>query len=546
MPVMGAGEPAVNVPFWGGVACSDLAPVTPPRSNILVTSRPRPHIFPLIHHHTGGSVPRPEIAAIHPKSLGRVRVTHITTEMSRVSTAEISLSRESYLIPAMVASFGSLLAEKLRKIQGSFAATIGLAGSSSTSELTGPGTVSRAFFLCDGSNPQRSPSPRKQAGPSTSNEGSWGVTYESSDFLLRKQHKATMLASHGVKVRDFAYESTLPPVPSYKPPINAGPRRLKRKRADEEEEEDSEFVRAILAKYTMRRTPDEEVLARSVKRFKPLERAMTEPIEESQSQPAMGMTDIAQIDAGLPESQLIDYFCANLPKTPTQSTVALPRSPFDPIQHPRIHFSTPTHHSIDTTSHPSHPRRGDEWVATPTETPASSFQHPTPSTSAAHVPLMPSTPRRPLTRTVPFTPTFAPIASPRPLRRSFSSHVLLRSTGPTPLSRSPSFRQMPIAKSRGCGNVTPRRLSNGSLTATNEPEIPPPRYFLRQRTRPASPPKLGARGRTSSRNITSTSPRKPRSSYSKNTTKAAGKTKSAPKPNAAPGALRRSTRRRAL
>lgn len=354
-----------------------------------------------------------------------------------------------------------------------------------------------------------------------------------------------MLATHGIKVRDFAYESKLPPVPSYKRPIIAGPRRLKRTRAEYEAgdcEEDDEQLLQALARYSLH--PKFRAELRPSKRVRVLERVNTEPVEESQGQPSTGFSNISEITDTYTEpsnSQPRTYGCASPPVTPRPTPVSLPRSPFDPIQSPRVLRSTSPHPTVDTEmlSHDDEP-----WVDTPKVSPDDSLDFPFPRGNNLPTPRIQSPARSPFATSVTFTGiSFTPSQSQRthtPLRRSLSRNVLQLGAPPR-LSRSPSLHQLPTAKSRPRANPVPHRLSNGSMQPA-----PQPRYHLRDRSRIArtSSSLTVSRSRSNSRAASSSSTHrsdgKPRSSLSKGAANA-GKAKVAPKPKSTP-ALRRSAR----
>lgn len=283
--------------------------------------------------------------------------------------------------------------------------------------------------------------------------------------------------------------------------------------------------------------------SREAKRPKPLQRELTEPIEESQSQPCRGYSDIAMIteaDAALSESQPLDYLYMDPPRTPPRSLTKLPRSPLNPVQRsPHEHWTTPTKQL--------QPQYSEPWIDTPIVSPEGSAEYPFPDPKPEQTFHLESPSRGPSKTNVTFastscTPQQSQYIRPPP-RRGLSrsmSHIFT----PPRLTHSPSMRQLQIAKSRSRMGIISRRHSSSSLSS---PATPQPRYHLRDRSTMHSPPRFGLHQRISSRATSSaSSPRraggKARSSFSKGAAKSAGRSKAVPKTTAKP-ALRRSARK---
>ncbi|KAJ3526482.1 hypothetical protein NM688_g8258 [Phlebia brevispora] len=175
-------------------------------------------------------------------------------------------------------SFGALLVEKLKWIPESIAAMTGLVSAGAQSSQDGFGNVS-CQRLFSGTNGSEIAFPLRQTGAEVSN------TSEPSSAEVREQHKANMLATYGIKVRDYAYESTLPPVPAYHPPPRPkGPRPLKRTRQQYEEEsgdDDDYGIADILPSVLddLRPPRQDKSDIRPAKKQKHVERARTEPLE---------------------------------------------------------------------------------------------------------------------------------------------------------------------------------------------------------------------------------------------------------------------------
>ncbi|KAF7792872.1 hypothetical protein EIP86_003973 [Pleurotus ostreatoroseus] len=270
----------------------------------------------------------------------------------------------------------------------------GLVSAGAPSSEGSSGNVSDRRLSTDATRPE-TPSPLHQTAPEAS-----GSTRTSSENL-REQHKEAMLADYGIKVRDYAYESTLPPVRSYRPPRPKGPQPLRRKRkiyevASSDEEDDSNpivVLPSVLDDYRSRAREDDVWPS---KRPRPLERTPTEPIEESQSQPPMGYSDVSQIteaDAALniPMRWMGRKRQASLP-------LASPRLPICPVNA----IGTPTSYpgtSSEETSQDSEP-----WIDTPPISPFTSpVELPTSATlaSTSHIHISQHAQTNSITHTLP-------------------------------------------------------------------------------------------------------------------------------------------------
>jgi hypothetical protein len=180
-----------------------------------------------------------------------------------------------------------------------------------------------------------------------------------------EQPTVAMLTELGIKVRDFAYESTLPPVPTvYLQPRQIQPSVPK----DVNDPNDPHYVLEEERKkkvYTFQST-------------RKIERTPTEPVLESdllppprRSFPKIKRTD-AQLDLGS-QSQ---------PQLQSQPAPTHPTLTYD-ITNTSFSASQPVH------GQPAHPRQAGTWVDTPVATPNGSLQWPPAKTMDDKSPIPP-------------------------------------------------------------------------------------------------------------------------------------------------------------
>ncbi|OBZ76601.1 hypothetical protein A0H81_03876 [Grifola frondosa] len=177
--------------------------------------------------------------------------------------------------------------------------------------------------------------------------------------LAREQHAQHMLNTYHIKVRDFAYESTLPPLASVHRKVEAGPRPLKRTRAYLEPEgtPDPDVQTTY---YTDSNATDPSQGELVIKKPKPLARRPTEPADTFLRMPALRAMGLGTFYA--PRAQpYAPAACADArtPSTPTKASCA----PVVPQSSLGIDVEC-----SQGTSHDSEP-----WVDTPPVTPGGSY-----------------------------------------------------------------------------------------------------------------------------------------------------------------------------
>ncbi|OBZ69371.1 hypothetical protein A0H81_10601 [Grifola frondosa] len=113
------------------------------------------------------------------------------------------------------------------------------------------------------------------------------ATNDCASYLVsvRDQHARYMLHTHHIKVRDFAYESTLPPVIPVRRKMEAGPRPLKRTRAYFEPDPDVQTTY-----YTDSDATDPSQGERVTKKLKTCSRRSLEPVYTALQMPVFHVT----------------------------------------------------------------------------------------------------------------------------------------------------------------------------------------------------------------------------------------------------------------
>ncbi|KAH7930670.1 hypothetical protein BV22DRAFT_1191042 [Leucogyrophana mollusca] len=156
---------------------------------------------------------------------------------------------------------------------------------------------------------------------------------EPAKHYVPQQPTPEMLAQLGIKMRDFAYESTLPPIaPVLRVPrqTQPGPRPLKRVRREWDDGEDDESSgQSRRPDVGGRRSPSAE-RGTGGKKSKSLERKATEPIENVQifSRRTFGFADLSQYQSRVTRPPSI----ALAPTAPARSFSSSP--PTSPLQSP--------------------------------------------------------------------------------------------------------------------------------------------------------------------------------------------------------------------
>ena len=276
------------------------------------------------------------------------------------------------------------------------------------------------------------------------------------------------LANYGIKVRDFAYESTLPPIaPIRRLPrqVQPGPRPLKRVRNDYEEPEDDPFSQHTPPKVGTREGDP-------TKKMK-LERKLTEPAAPAPNPPtrARGFTDLNSYEA----SQDTQFTAG---ANSQQSDYSSPSQSQPPLQYFESQDSEPYIHTPLVT-----PNGSLQWPVTDTSTmPASQLD----TNSQAIVPELISYSQLGFSQ-VDEPSQEATSAMSSPLSEPPSSQPLIpRAASPGP-STLPSIRLSPLPSPPSRSPQSPNPSPNSIPHPTVSPNRPP-RYHLRNRSAVTSPP----------------------------------------------------------
>lgn len=350
----------------------------------------------------------------------------------------------------------------------------------------------------------------------------------------RVQLQRFMKKKMGIKVRDFAYESTLPPVPFYLPPVPTGRQPLKRELYEPEEEvKNDSIIEQSIARVKRRRIAERAGLTSM-----PVGRARTGPVEHSQAafpSEASSSTpmdvDEAPVASG---SQSVQWSRIPSPATAPRRIAPLPHRASGAVHTPHSQSRRRGHLAAES----QEASQEDDSLPTPGITPSGSLEFPVAHAHGVtlHSVAGPSRLLRKPTENanIPSHSQMLPaLATPsqnlrvlprRPLQRSYS-----RITIPSKTNRPPTRCPLQAAKSFVLQRGSPRRLATNSAPNLAGPP-PAPRYGLRDRS-----PKSPVRARLTARATTSSSSSrqiggKPRSSLSRSAT-APKKAKAVPKPN---------------
>lgn len=419
-----------------------------------------------------------------------------------------------FLHTERLSNVGAMVLDRLRRVGESVVAIAGRATPSSSQLEDDLESVSRAYHdECDRrfSTPPRFKSPAPDGEPSTSQStANEPPSQPSEEEEERRRHAAQMWSECRVKVRDFAYESKLPPVPPTRPrpiPLPYGGRRPLR-RAWEEcfGQEEDHF---------------EEAEGREPKRRK-LERTVTEPIPSSQNQPPSQLPGFGDLE---------DIHDASFDLGDSDNE-------FDT---PGLDDGHQNDESLDVVFldwADSGAVRPEGWIDTPPISPGGSYV-PLPHAAIASrpaslmdidtvdIPQEPTNTELEPSQEVEQTQIFEP--SPLPVNSIAATSLLSSLTSLSSTPSSPPTPRLSRTHSR------PRRTSlrDISMHYNSRPPTPPspvptPRYLLRNRaaSKPGSPvPRTGARRLSGAASPSSRPPRKTRSSAAKRTT---GSVKAAP------------------
>ncbi|KDQ64361.1 hypothetical protein JAAARDRAFT_52315 [Jaapia argillacea MUCL 33604] len=220
-----------------------------------------------------------------------------------------------------------------------------------------------------------------------SSDPEMGIIYpsaESSNKTSQYEYPfAAVLAQHGIKVRDFAYESTLPPIPSIprvRRPTQAGPRPLKRARRNngtQDDEDDELLLQGGSAIGVISR------LGPVAKRPRVLERTPTEPANNENNllpRRELGFADLSQYkpqdSQGLGSSNVYSFSQQSSMFQPSQPRTPLRTQPFAPVATPICY---PDRQDIPALSQPMFydpSQESEPYIDTPLVTPNGSMHFP--------------------------------------------------------------------------------------------------------------------------------------------------------------------------
>ena len=464
----------------------------PPHSSQTAAPRPRP----------------PTLLTRAPTYKSPTSPSHKRTLLTRNFNAASVVTQEMPLFlntsaPERLSSVGAIVLDKLRRMGESVAAIAGVVSPSSSQPNDDLAAVSRAYHD-ECSLPASDPHPTlpehatEQTGEQTPTLEA--PTHSSDELEQRKRHAAHMLSEYGIKVRDFAYESSLPPVPPLRRTGFGGRQPLKRTR--------EEFVGE---KETHAESEDRQ------SKKQRLQRELTEPIPSSQSIPPSQRSGFGNLE------DLHDVsFHMGHSEDESEATrmVSMPQRPTDwPVSFGSQESST---------------SRPEWWIDTPPLTPRGSY------ISMPQVESIPSAgslmdldvaqveelSERPTSIETEQTQPVIPRSSLAQSDMLLSLLSNLTSLPPTPLSSS---HPLPHSHHR-CGSLRDISMAYNAIPHRS-PSPPSPRYLLRNRPAKggsSTSPRTGSRRLSNARASGLPSrpkPRKPRSSVAK---RASGSAQTAP------------------
>jgi hypothetical protein len=345
----------------------------------------------------------------------------------------------------------------------------------STSKLTSndpcpvPSVSREPCLMCDPTYPQAI---SVVSYPKTSSASSGSQEQPNSDAMPPNpsgQPSLALLASFGIKVRDFAYESTLPPIasiPRVPRQVLPGPRPLKRARKDYDGSEDEPSPQPPRSQGG--RSVSDSRYTDAPRKSRPLERKSTEPA----SDPSIALSARARAYTDLSGYDPLENMTLPLRTLSIQvSTLPPPSQLNDPPDQP---------------SSPSGSQETEPYIHTPSVTPNGSLQWALPSCPPNDDELPVPDDSSPSPRIDPPPSSPLRIASSSPLKSQMSmllsppSIGLLKSTPTPPIAqRTLQTHQLDAENNR------PEASSTEPSTTTS------PRYVLRKR--PAASPQASPR-----------------------------------------------------
>ncbi|KAI0751004.1 hypothetical protein C8Q80DRAFT_545056 [Daedaleopsis nitida] len=304
----------------------------------------------------------------------------------------------------------------------------------------------------------------------------------------------TTLAAQGVKIRDFAYENTLPPVttvPRFSVQAQPRSRALKRVRdmveghddGEESDEEDPNITRTF---YIDSNGTGVSHGYRYRKKSAVLGRTLTEPADDLP--PSQGFNTraqgFAQPSHQPPVSPRLRYNGALLPSTPQRGTG----------RSPNCHLSSIDTNPQSQTSVQGESQETESWIDTPLVTPNGSIQWPVQNTSAIPASqlesVLPQLPDPEAEANVTLSQLgFSPERSQQPTSSPAGTPSRVRLPQlPPPAEFHPSPRASAAIKSRPSSSSPTRRTTRSKASPTPLQAAPARRYDLRQRAPASKPP----------------------------------------------------------
>ncbi|KAH9899653.1 hypothetical protein C8Q73DRAFT_724972 [Cubamyces lactineus] len=313
---------------------------------------------------------------------------------------------------------------------------------------------------------------------------------EQRDGVDQSNEVTRLVATYGIKVRDFAYENTLPPVttvPRFSVQTQPRPRTLKRTRDmleghDDGEESDVEDPTVHRTWYIDSSGTGVSRSSRYRKRTQALARTLTEPADEVP--PSQGF-NTREGGFAIPYSQ------RPVSPRPQSQAAPCPTTPHRPNRHAQTSSLSPLtiaeKVSSSQASQQVESQETESWVDTPLVTPNGSLQWPTVQNTSA-------IPASQLESVLPQLPAEDDVTLSQlgfsPERSQLAQHVAPSPAG-TP-SRRPVDPQLPPptqfrhrtpspAKSRQSSGSPSRRSPRPRGSGARQDQPPSPRYHLRQR-----------------------------------------------------------------
>ncbi|KAF9805495.1 hypothetical protein IEO21_09027 [Rhodonia placenta] len=318
----------------------------------------------------------------------------------------------------------------------------------------------------------------------------------------KQERIARLLVESGIHARDFAYESTLPPIAPVRhvrQQIQPGALRRGGEFAGEEDDHEPQTF------YCDAEAGGTTVGLRPRKRKRPIERTPTEPVDE---EPSQGPCPLSGGPLRLSQRR---HWGADL----APRLLATPRKPFHPVASTPI--SSPGNRNTHSPSQPGvqGTSQESEWIDTPLVTPNGSFQWPVADSSAVPASQLDSASQLPVPEDVTFSQLgFSSQRTPQrtpnrgrvhdravlcsPIRAPVFAAADASTPSASPEALPPPPQPLPPREQSPAGSPRKRRRKDNTEAAR---DAPPSRYFLRERA--VAPTRLPPPPRSSSRTASS-------------------------------------------